>query len=44
VEIARERVAIALEPTARVLSIDNPHGEIRVRVGAPGEVGIVALL
>jgi hypothetical protein len=44
VEITRERVAIALEPTTRVLSIDNPHGEIRVRVGAPGEVGIVAVL
>jgi hypothetical protein len=42
VEITRQRLAIPVDATVRVLSIANPHGEIRVRMGAPGEIGIVA--
>lgn len=36
------RRAIAVEPGVAVLRIDNPHGELRLRIGQPGEVGIVA--
>lgn len=42
VEITRQRIAIPVNAAARSISIANPHGEIRVRMGAPGEVGIVA--
>lgn len=36
------RRTMAVEPAVAVLRIDNPHGELRVRIGQPGEVGIVA--
>lgn len=36
------RRAIPVEDGVAVLRIDNPHGELRLRMGEPGEVGIVA--
>jgi hypothetical protein len=36
------RRAIPVAADVRTLRIDNPHGELRVRIGRPGEVGIVA--
>jgi hypothetical protein len=36
------RRAIAVEAGVASLYIDNPHGELRLRLGQPGEVGIVA--
>lgn len=38
------RRAIPVEPGIATLRIDNPHGELRLRVGQPGEVGIVATI